>query len=127
MANEPGSLTWNENMSRDFDANKAFYQAVFGYDYGDLSSDGFRYATLDLGRPARGRYRRARSQPAAEVQPNWAAYFAVADSDAAVARAGELGGIVVRPAWDTPYGRMAVLATTRVRCSRSCQRRPGGA
>ena len=32
MANEPGSLCWNENMSRDFAGNKAFYQAVFGYD-----------------------------------------------------------------------------------------------
>ena len=31
VANEPGSLTWNENMSRNFDGNKAFYQAVFGY------------------------------------------------------------------------------------------------
>ena len=29
---------------------------------------------------------------------------------AAAGRVGELGGIVVRPAWDTPYGRMAVLS-----------------
>jgi len=34
----------------------------------------------------------------------------VADADAAAGRAGELGGIVIRPAWDTPYGRMAVLS-----------------
>ena len=60
VANEPGSLTWNENMSRNFDGNKAFYQAVFGYTFGDLSSEGFRYATLDLGRAAGRRHRRAR-------------------------------------------------------------------
>ena len=34
----------------------------------------------------------------------------MADTDAALARVAELGGTVVRPAWDTPYGRMAVPA-----------------
>ena len=34
----------------------------------------------------------------------------MADTDAAVARAVELGGSVVAPAWDSPYGRMAVVA-----------------
>jgi len=110
VANEPGSLTWNENMSRNFDGNKAFYHAVFGYTFGDLSTEGFRYATLDLGgRPVGGIGELGPDFPA-EVQPNWAAYFAVADTDAAAGRVGELGGIVVRPAWDTPYGRMAVLS-----------------
>jgi predicted enzyme related to lactoylglutathione lyase len=110
LANEPGSLAWNENMSRDFDANKAFYRAVFGYDYGDLSSDGFKYATAELdGRPVGGIGELDPNLPP-EVPANWAAYFGVADVDAAVARAAELGGSVVRPAWDTPYGRMAVLA-----------------
>jgi uncharacterized protein len=110
LANEPGSLTWNENMSRDFDRNKAFYGDVFGFDYGDLSSDGFSYATADLeGRPVAGIGELDPDLPA-EVPANWAAYFGVADADAAVTRAVELGGSVVRPAWDTPYGRMAVLA-----------------
>ena len=31
LANEPGTLCWNENHTRDFDRNKAFYQAAFGY------------------------------------------------------------------------------------------------
>ena len=110
LANEPGSLSWNENMSRDFDGNKAFYRAVFGYDYGDLSSQGFNYATADLdGRPVAGIGELDLNLPP-EVPANWAAYFGVPDADAAVARAVELGGGVVRPAWDTPYGRMAVLA-----------------
>jgi predicted enzyme related to lactoylglutathione lyase len=110
LANEPGSLAWNENMSRDFDGNKAFYRAVFGYDYGDLGSEGFSYATADLeGRPVAGIGELDPDLPA-QVPANWAAYFGVADADAAVARAVELGGSVVRPAWGTPYGRMAVLA-----------------
>ncbi len=110
LANQPGSLAWNENMSRDFDGNRAFYHAVFGYDYGDMSSAGFSYATIDLdGRPVGGIGELDPGVPR-EVPANWATYFGVADVDAAVARAVELGGSVVRPAWDTPYGRMAVLA-----------------
>jgi hypothetical protein len=37
-------------------------------------------------------------------------YFAVADCDAAAARVTSLGGSVVQPAFDSPYGRMAVVA-----------------
>ncbi len=110
VANEPGAVTWNENSSRDFEGNKAFYRAVFGYEYGDMSSSEFRYATVDLGgRPVGGIGELDRGLPP-EVPANWATYFAVTDTDAAVNRAVELGGSVVRPAWDTPYGRMAVLA-----------------
>jgi predicted enzyme related to lactoylglutathione lyase len=108
--NEAGSMVWNENMSRDFDGNKAFYQAVFGYDFGDMSSEGFSYATMDLdGRPVGGIGGLPADVPAS-VPAYWAAYFGVADTDAIAARAVELGGQVIRPASDTPYGRMATLA-----------------
>jgi uncharacterized protein len=46
VANETGTLTWNEDMSRDFEGSKAFYHDVFGYDYQDMSGDGFKYAML---------------------------------------------------------------------------------
>ena len=39
LANETGALTWNEHVSWDFDAGKAFYRAVFGYDYQDVSGE----------------------------------------------------------------------------------------
>jgi predicted enzyme related to lactoylglutathione lyase len=107
-ANEPGSLIWSENMSRDYEGNKAFYAAVFGYNYGDIGADGMNYATLDLdGRPVGGIGDIGADRP--EMPANWGTYFAVADTDAAVARATELGGSLVAPAWDSPYGRMAVV------------------
>jgi uncharacterized protein len=110
VANEPGALTWNENMSRSFENNKAFYHEVYGYDYTDLSAEGMQYATLDLaGRPVGGIGAIGPEQPA-ELPANWLAYFAVADTDAAVANATQLGGSVLAPPWDTPYGRMAVVA-----------------
>ncbi len=36
-------------MSRDFEGNKAFYRAVFGYDYDDMSTAGFTYAAVKVG------------------------------------------------------------------------------
>ena len=38
---------------------------------------------------------------------SWSVYFQVADADAALERVVQLGGKVVRPAEDTPYGRLA--------------------
>ncbi len=110
LANEPGSLTWNENLSRDFDGNKAFYHAVFGFEYGDIGDTRFRYATLKAGGSEVGGIGELDSSLPAEVQAHWSVYFAVADTDAAVATVSGLGGATVRPAWDSPYGRIAVVA-----------------
>jgi predicted enzyme related to lactoylglutathione lyase len=110
LANEPGSLVWNENMSRDFEGNKAFYHAVFGFEFGDMSSGDFTYATLDLdGRPAGGIGGLGADVPA-EHPAHWSTYFGVDDTDAAVAKVTELGGRIIQPATDSPYGRVAVVA-----------------
>jgi predicted enzyme related to lactoylglutathione lyase len=85
LANVPGSLTWNENLSRDFDGNKAFYQAVFGFEYGDIGDTRFRYATLKSGGSEVGGIGELDSGLPAEVPAHWSAYFAVEDTDAAVA------------------------------------------
>ncbi len=109
LANETGALTWNEHMSRDFDAGKAFYRAVFGYAYQDVSEDGFRYAMLMVdGREVGG----IGQYPAeAERAPaGWWTYFAVDDTDAAVSMVTALGGSIVRPIRDSPYGRIGMVA-----------------
>ncbi|HEV8555981.1 MAG TPA: VOC family protein [Actinophytocola sp.] len=110
LANEPGAVSWNENMSRDWDGNKKFYNEVFGYEYGDMSSDEFSYATLDLqGRPVGGIGTLPPGTPD-EMPANWLTYFGVSDTDASLAKAVELGGSVVKEAFDTPNGRIAILA-----------------
>jgi uncharacterized protein len=110
LANEPGSLIWNENMSRNYEGNKAFYGSVFGYQFGDIGAEGMNYATLDLdGRPVGGIGEIGAGQPA-EMPSAWGTYFAVADTDAAVKKATDLGGSIVAPPWDSPYGRMAVVS-----------------
>jgi predicted enzyme related to lactoylglutathione lyase len=106
LANETGALSWNEHMSGDFDASKAFYRAVFGYQYQDVSEGDFRYAMLMVD----GREVGGIGQHAAEAPPGWQTYFAVDDTDAAVTAVTELGGSVVQPIRDSPYGRIGMVA-----------------
>jgi hypothetical protein len=109
LADEPGSVIWNENMSREFDRNKAFYQAAFGYEVADMEGTGFRYATLRVGgRDVAGLGELDSSFPA-EIPAHWMAYFAVTNTDTTAAAASAAGGGVMRPPWDTPYGRMAII------------------
>jgi predicted enzyme related to lactoylglutathione lyase len=109
-ANEPGTLVWSEQMSRDWDGSKAFYQAVFGYGYQDMSGDGFKYALLMVDGHEVGGIGEYPEGTPAQVPAAWATYFAVTDTDAAMAKVTELGGRVVQPPNDTPFGRIGVVA-----------------
>jgi uncharacterized protein len=110
IVNVPGALTWSEQMSRDFEGAKAFYAAVFGYEYGDMSSDGFSYATLLInGQQVVGGIG-AFPPGMDEGHPSyWTVYFGTTDTDKAVDTAVGNGGGIVRPASDSPYGRMAIV------------------
>ena len=44
--NAPGTLTWNELQTRDLDAAKAFYSAVFSWGW-DEAQPGYFTAVLD--------------------------------------------------------------------------------
>ncbi len=110
VANEPGSLCWNENLSRAYDQNQAFYQAVFGYEFGDMSGDGFRYATLKINGTEVGGIGQLGAGVPAGVPAHWETYFAAADTDAAAATAADAGGRVIEPPRDSPFGRIAVVA-----------------
>jgi hypothetical protein len=101
-------VCWNENFSRDMDGNQAFYHAVFGYEYGDMSTPDFRYATLKLDGKEVGGIGGLGSGIPPGVPAHWSVYFAVGDTDAAVATVTAAGGAVTREPWDSPYGRMAV-------------------
>ena len=109
LANEPGAVAWNENMSRDYDRNREFYASVFGYNYGDIPDGGIRYATLGLPGGMVGGIGELPAAAPAEVPAHWMVYFSVPDTDAAVVKIRELGGQVMQEPWDTPYGRMALV------------------
>ncbi|HEY7432497.1 MAG TPA: VOC family protein [Streptosporangiaceae bacterium] len=110
LANEPGTLCWNENLSRDFEGGKEFYRTVFGYEYGDMSGEGFKYATLKVGGSEVGGIGELDRDSPDGVAAHWSVYFAVEDTDAAAAKVTAAGGQVARAPVDTPYGRIAEVA-----------------
>lgn len=134
--NEPGGLVWNEASVADPDAARDFYAGVFGFrfepvegaeDYttfhraagagggGDTADAGDDRNAEDAAGSADGGEDvlggiGGLGDVAGQAQPNWLAYFAVADADACVAAATERGATVAGGgAETTPYGRMAII------------------
>jgi uncharacterized protein len=107
---EPGAPSWFELHTRDYDAAVAFYRDVFHWDTQTMSdTPEFRYTVLQHGEAQLAGIIDASTFPPDGVPAHWGVYFGVTDTDAAVATALALGAVIVRPAEDTPYGRLAVL------------------
>jgi uncharacterized protein len=110
IVNDPGTMRWNEQMSRDFEGSKAFYAAVFGYEYRDMSGDDASYAIFTVdGRDAGGIGGLHEGVPA-DTPASWRLYFGTGDTDASVARVEGNGGSIIREPADHPYGRMSTVA-----------------
>jgi len=105
---EPGSPAWFELFTRDYDRSVEFYRTVFDWDIhvtGDTPE--FRYSTLGEGDGQQAGIMDASAFLPEGVPAHWSVYFATEDTDASLAKLVELGGNVVVPAEDTPYGRLA--------------------
>ncbi len=110
VVNEPGSFGWNELDTRDMEAAKAFYTKVFPWTAKTDGEGANAYTEWQLdGRSIAGGMVMGDQFPP-NVPPNWLTYFVVADSDATVAKAHELGGTAMMAGMDTDQGRIAVLA-----------------
>jgi predicted enzyme related to lactoylglutathione lyase len=105
---EPDTPTWFELHTRDHAATVDFYKAVFGWEAhvaGD--TDEFRYTTLGEGDDALAGIMDGSAFLPDGVPAHWSIYFGTVDADASLAKIVELGGSIVAPAVDTPYGRLA--------------------
>ncbi|HYI62310.1 MAG TPA: VOC family protein [Acidimicrobiales bacterium] len=108
---ETGAPSWFELHTRDHAATVRFYQDVFGWDTHITSdTDEFRYATLGQGDGQLAGVMDASAFLPEGVPAHWSIYFGVDDAEASLARIEELGGKVVLPAEDTPYGVLAQAA-----------------
>jgi uncharacterized protein len=131
IVNEPGSLNFNGLHTRDPQAAKQFYGAVFGWrtldmggqemwtmpgygDYLESLNPGLRERMAEMGAQAGFEDVVASLMPIAEDQadtpPHWDVTFSVDDADAAAQRAVELGGRIILPPTDVPWARMTVIA-----------------
>ncbi len=88
VVNEPGALCWNELATNDMDASADFYRQLFGWNIEPWEGSERPYMIIQVGEKGNGGIR-----PAQDGEPpNWAAYFATEDIDAAAAKVEELGG-----------------------------------
>ncbi|WP_405177596.1 VOC family protein [Nocardia sp. NBC_01377] len=106
-----GAPSWFELHSRRYEKALDFYRDVFGWDdtLAMPEQPGFRYTTIHSMSPMRGGVMDASVLPE-EAPAGWTVYFGADDVDKAVAKVVELGGTILAPAEDTPYGRMASVA-----------------
>ncbi len=110
LVNEPNSLCWNELLTRDADAGKTFYAAVFGWGGRPPAFEGAptSYTVWENdGKQIGGMMQMTDEYFPAEIPPHWGVVFAVADCDAIVAKARELGATIRNEPMDMPIGRFA--------------------
>jgi uncharacterized protein len=106
LVNEPGTVVWNELIT-DNPAAASFYEQVLGLTTATVEMGADKYTMFQAG----GKEVGGTTPPMTEGVPNhWHVYFAVADADATAARIEELGGSVMVAPFDTPIGKMAVVA-----------------
>jgi predicted enzyme related to lactoylglutathione lyase len=112
LVNQPNSVCWNEVRTRDADADREFYPAVFGWAAGRPNFPGApeSYTVWELaGKPVGGMMPMSDAFFPPEVPSHWSVCFAVADCDATVARAAELGATVTMAPTEMALGRFAAL------------------
>lgn len=111
VVGEAGAPVWHELTTRDHRSAVDFYREVFGWRTEQVSdTDEFRYTTAWFGdQQLLGVMDGAAFLPEG-VPSHWAVYFGAEDVDKTLQVIVEIGGAVLRPANDTPYGRLAQAA-----------------
>jgi predicted enzyme related to lactoylglutathione lyase len=114
LVNEPGAFSWNELNTRDPEAAKEFYGAVFGWQGRkfEMEGEGPDYVTWHVGGEDHsvGGMLDMRGRVPDEIPAHWMVYFNVDDTDATVAQVSERGGeVVVGPDEIPGVGRFAVM------------------
>ncbi len=110
----PGTPSWVDLMVPDPAAAKAFYTALFGWEYTDEDTgmpDNPYTMCLKDGKSVAGMGKQFDHEAEQGIPPHWNCYVTVADIEASAAKVPELGGTVFAPPMDVmDAGRMSVLA-----------------
>lgn len=112
---QPGSPTWMDLGTDDVEGAKAFYTALFGWDFLDQGPDFGGYLMIKQGDAFVGGAMSSRMTPEGPVDEpqfptSWTIYLRVEDIDAALAKVEPHGGSVMVPAMEVgDAGKMAVV------------------
>jgi predicted enzyme related to lactoylglutathione lyase len=103
---EHGSYAWCEINTRDSATACDFYGKLFGLTAHKM--EGQEYFTMQRGEEMLFGVMQM-DDSWGDLPPHWLGYFAVDNTDAALERVIAAGGSVPVPAFDTPFGRIAVI------------------
>ena len=104
-----GRFLWHELMTSDAESAEDFYGNVVGWKAKAWEQDS-SYSMWMTGRRSMGGLIPQRVEPGQTSPLQWFTYIGTPDVDATVRQAVEIGGRVMRPAWDIPnVGRIAFL------------------
>lgn len=106
-----GHFCWNELMTRDVEAAKAFYAANLGWRFeGWPMEEWGTYWVAMLGETAVGGIMDMSGPMFEGMPPHWFAYIEVDDIDSRVAQARDNGAVIRREPFDVPkVGRIAIV------------------
>jgi len=104
-----GTVCWNELMTTDASAARAFYGTLLGWTAEDVPLGG-GYTLFRRGETMAGGMLQM-TEEMKGIPPHWLVYVSVADCDDTVARATAAGGrVMVSPMTLETVGRFAILA-----------------
>ena len=104
MVNADGALSWADTASTDPEAAQAFYSAVLGWRFEQMSEEPPYWVIFNGDRNQGGM-----TAPPPGVPSNWFPYFGVADVDATIEAARAAGGNPFLGPIDVPSGRFALI------------------
>lgn len=107
----PGSFCWSELLATDTERAEAFYTHLVGWKaVHEELAPGRTYTSFLQGERPVGGMLKMDGDEWRGVPPHWMNYVSVAEVDAVVAKAGDLGGTVLVPPTDIEnVGRFAML------------------
>lgn len=107
-----GTFCWADLATTDLDAAKAFYAALFGWEFEGAPSPSLPYTLITVGDDRiGGLFAQPDDMRAAGVPPCWTPYISTESLDEVAARIPGLGGRIICPPFDIPEtGRMTTIA-----------------
>ncbi|RLT27903.1 MAG: VOC family protein [Chloroflexi bacterium] len=106
---EPGSVSWCELLTDDAAQATAFFTNILGVPAEEMAMQGYSYTLLGP-TVGRGAGIMSKTPEMGSMPTMWGVYFEVADTDATVAKARDLGATVLNEPQDMMAGRWAMLA-----------------
>jgi len=104
-----GKVIWNDLITDDLNAARAFYGPLFGWTFEHSSGKGGRYVLARAGNVYVAGIVEVRGGKNAAKTSRWLPYVSVADIDGSLAKASAAGARIAVPALNVNFGRVAAL------------------